>query len=144
MTDHPQAGLSPADRVGVLKNRLVLAGSLFGFLGVALGAFGAHALSSRLEPDMLEIFETAVRYQLVHSVALVALAGVANWNLNAVTWASRLFVIGIVIFAGSLYGLVFSGISLLGAVTPIGGLCLLAGWAVLAWAAWRPRTPSPG
>ncbi len=137
---HPEP--DRADGAGTLRNRLVSAGAVFGFLGVALGAFGAHALSSRLDPRALEIFETAVRYQLIHAVALVALAGVADWDVRAVRLAGRLFVAGIVIFAGSLYGLAFSGVGLLGAVTPLGGVCFLAGWGVLVWAAMRsPNGP---
>jgi uncharacterized membrane protein YgdD (TMEM256/DUF423 family) len=119
-----------------MRSRLVLAGAVFGFLGVALGAFGAHALSARLSPDALGTFETAVRYQLIHAVALMALAGIVDWDAKMVGRSGTLFVAGIVIFAGSLYANVFTGIGLFGAITPFGGLCFLAGWAVLAWGAW--------
>ena len=114
--------------------------AVFGFLGVALGAFGAHALRESLEPRDLEIFETAVRYQLIHAVALLGVAAAAaRWPdvqtlLSASGW---LLVAGVVVFSGSLYTLVGTGIRGFGAVTPIGGLALLAGWAALAWAAFK-------
>ncbi len=112
-------------------------GAAFGFLAVALGAFGAHALSTRLAPDRLAIYETGVRYQMYHALALLAAAwacerfgapaGAAGWALLA----------GIVIVSGTLYARAFGAPRWLGAITPIGGLCFLAGWALLAWAALR-------
>ena len=109
-------------------------GAVAGFLGVALGAFGAHALQGRLSPEDLQIFETAVRYQLVHALALVALAALSG-RISAVPaivagWG---FTGGILVFSGSLYLLVLTGPRWLGAVTPIGGLAFLLGWAALAW-----------
>lgn len=132
-----QSAPDRATDVSTLRNRLVSAGAAFGFLGVVLGAFGAHALSTRLDARALEIFETAVRYHLIHAVALVALAGIADWNARAVRLAGRLFVAGILIFAGSLYGVALSGVGVLGAVTPVGGVCFLAGWAALVWGTVR-------
>lgn len=116
-------------------------GSLGAFFGVALGAFAAHGLKGHVAPDLLVIFETGVRYQLVHALALLAVAWASTrWPgkvLNAGGW---LFVIGTLIFSGSLYALALSGVRGLGAITPIGGLALLGGWLCLAWAAWRaPR-----
>ncbi|MEQ1773853.1 MAG: DUF423 domain-containing protein [Burkholderiales bacterium] len=115
-------------------------GSLSGFLGVALGAFAAHALKGRVEPDLLLIFETGVRYQMYHAFALLA-AGWAStrWPGRAVNLSGWLFVAGTIIFSGSLYALSLSGIRWFGAITPIGGLALLAGWLCLAWAAWRSK-----
>jgi uncharacterized membrane protein YgdD (TMEM256/DUF423 family) len=112
---------------------------VFGFLAVALGAFGAHALQSRLPADRLAIFETGVRYQMYHALALVAVALVLQWGGQArlATWAGWAFVAGIVIFSGSLYALVLTGVRTWGAVTPIGGLAFLAGWALLAMAATK-------
>jgi len=106
-------------------------GAVFGFLGVAAGAFGAHALRGAVTPDRLEIFETAVRYQMYHSLAIV-LSGI----LGAAR-ASTAFLIGILIFSGSLYLLVLTGKRWLGAVTPIGGVSFLVGWILLALAARR-------
>jgi uncharacterized membrane protein YgdD (TMEM256/DUF423 family) len=114
----------------------LLIGSLAGALGVALGAFGAHGLRSRLSPDMLAVFETGVRYEMYHAVALLALAALMTrfdgWLFHLAGWA---FTIGIVLFSGSLYLLALTGIRVLGAITPIGGVALILGWACLAIAA---------
>lgn len=115
---------------------LYLCAGVAGFLGVALGAFGAHALKTRLPPDMLAIFETGVRYQMYHVFALVAAAWAwARWPVRVFTAAGILFVVGILVFSGSLYLLAFTGVRALGAVTPLGGLAFLAGWLCLAWGA---------
>ncbi len=107
-------------------------------LGVVLGAFGAHGLRARVTPDMLAVFETGVRYHLIHALGLLAVAWAASrWPSAWVGAAGWLFVAGIVIFSGSLYLLVMTGTRWLGAITPIGGLCLIAGWAVLAVGALR-------
>lgn len=113
--------------------------ALIGGLAVALGAFGAHALSSRLSADLLATFETAVRYQFYHALALVAVVvALMRWpNTNLPVIAGWLFVAGIVIFSGSLYLLVLTGVRWLGAITPIGGVAFIAGWICLAVAAWR-------
>jgi uncharacterized membrane protein YgdD (TMEM256/DUF423 family) len=115
-----------------------LLGCVSAGLGVALGAFGAHALKSRLAPDMLAVYEVGVRYQLVHALALLAVAWAAvRWGGPFVTASGWLFVAGTLLFSGSLYALALSGVRGLGAVTPIGGVAWLAGWACLAWGAWR-------
>jgi uncharacterized membrane protein YgdD (TMEM256/DUF423 family) len=109
---------------------------VMGFLGVALGAFGAHALRGTLGVDRLAIFETAVRYQLIHALALVAVGIVMSRRSARVTAAAGWsFAAGIVLFSGSLYALVLTGTTAFGIVTPVGGLCLLVGWACLAFAA---------
>jgi uncharacterized membrane protein YgdD (TMEM256/DUF423 family) len=114
------------------------AGALSAFLGVAAGAFGAHALRARLQPDLLAVFETGARYQMYHALALLAVAWVATAAPSAwAVWAGRLFLVGTVLFSGSLYALALSGVRGLGAVTPFGGLAFLAGWLCLALAAWR-------
>ena len=112
-------------------------GSLSALVGVALGAFGAHGLRGRVAPDMLNVFEIGVRYQLYHALALLVVGAIAG-RLPAGTLAIAgwLFVAGTVVFSGSLYVLVLSGQRWLGAVTPLGGLAFLAGWLLLAWAAW--------
>lgn len=108
-------------------------GAVFGFLGVAAGAFGAHALRDTLPPDRLQVFETGARYQLIHALALIAVAlALDRAASGALTAAGWLLVLGQVIFAGSLYALALSGVRLWGAVTPLGGLCYLAGWILLA------------
>lgn len=118
----------------------VILGALLGGLGVAAGAFGAHALRTQLEPRMLEVFETGVRYQLVHALALLAAAWlVQQTGATAAQVAGWAFVAGVVLFSGSLYALAFTGIRGLGAVTPVGGVAFLVGWAALAVAALRLR-----
>ena len=113
-------------------------GSLSGFLGVGLGAFAAHALKSRLDAELLTVFEVGVRYQMYHALALLAVAwGCARWPGATVGASGWLFVAGTVLFSGSLYALSLSGTRWWGAVTPFGGLAFLGGWLCLAWAAWR-------
>lgn len=113
-------------------------GSLSAALGVAAGAFGAHALRGRLTPDLLSVFETGVRYHLIHALALLAVAWAATrWPGPATSLAGWLFVIGTVLFSGSLYALCLSGVRMLGAITPLGGLAFIAGWLVLGWAVWQ-------
>ncbi len=113
-------------------------GSLFALLAVAAGAFGAHALRERLTPDLLAIYETGARYHMYHALALLAAAWAAErWPGSAATAAGWLFVMGILVFSGSLYLLALSGQRWLGAITPIGGLAFMAGWIALGWAGWR-------
>jgi len=129
MNDAPLA--PPAARLGLVAG-------FSGLLAVVAGAFGAHALRGRLAPDLLAVFETAARYHLIHALAILAaawvldrtgrpLAGVAGW----------LFVAGTVLFSGSLYALALTGIRVLGAITPLGGLGFIAGWLCLALAMAR-------
>lgn len=119
---------------------LTVAAGVLGFLGVALGAFGAHGLKDVLtERGSTGTWQTAVLYHLVHTVALLALAaywrGVASVPSPAL-WAGWSWVIGVVLFSGSLYWLALGGPKLLGPVTPLGGLAFLAGWAMVAWGAF--------
>lgn len=112
-------------------------GTIFGFLAVAAGAFGAHALRERLPESGLATFETAARYQMYHALALLAAAwAVERWGGSAVA-AGWSFVAGIAIFSGSLYLLSLTGVRWLGAITPLGGVAFLVGWALLAWSGWR-------
>ena len=113
-------------------------GAVFAFLGVALGAFGAHALRERLGAGDLATFETAVRYQLIHALGLVAVAWIhTRWPSAGVTAAGWLMAAGIVLFSGSLYLLVLSGQRWMGAVTPLGGVAFLAAWGLVAWRVLR-------
>ena len=118
----------------------VILGAILGGLSVAAGAFGAHALRAQLEPRMLEVFETAARYQMYHALALFAAAWLAHQTeapaAHVAGWA---FVAGIVLFSGSLYAMAFTGVRALGAVTPVGGVAFMVGWAALALAALRLR-----
>lgn len=124
-------------RGGLIRIFVVLAGVL-GFLAVALGAFGAHALQERVPARDLEIFETGVRYQMYHALALFAVAWVqSRWPGGGAVLAGWLFVAGILIFSGSLYALVLTGARWLGAVTPVGGVAFLVGWGALVWRVLR-------
>lgn len=100
--------------------------------GVALGAFGAHGLRTRLTPDLLAIFETGVRYHLVHGLAAVVCVVLTRGGARRAATAGWMFIAGTLIFSGSLYVLALTGQRWLGAVTPVGGVCWIAGWLVLA------------
>ncbi|AKJ05958.1 uncharacterized membrane protein YgdD (TMEM256/DUF423 family) [Archangium gephyra] len=116
----------------------LILGAASAFLSVAAGAFGAHALRARLTPDLLTIFETGARYHMYHSLGLIAIGLLMQVRpsplLNGAGWA---MTVGILLFSGSLYALALSGVRALGAITPLGGLGFLAGWLLLAIAAWR-------
>jgi uncharacterized membrane protein YgdD (TMEM256/DUF423 family) len=114
-------------------NWIRIAGVL-GFLGVALGAFGAHLLKARLAPDLLAIWQTAVLYHLLHAVALLALALYGKASGADIRFGAAAFFIGVLVFSGSLYALSLTGIRVLGAITPLGGLAFLAGWG---WIVFR-------
>jgi uncharacterized membrane protein YgdD (TMEM256/DUF423 family) len=107
-------------------------GALFALLSVAAGAFGAHLLRNQLDVQSLEIFQTAALYQMYHALALLVVGWVAMTGHNKLlSWAGWCFTAGILIFSGSLYGLSLSGVKILGAVAPLGGLSLMAGWGIL-------------
>lgn len=113
-------------------------GSLSALTGIALGAFGAHGLKTRLSSDMLAVFETAVQYQMYHAFGLFAVAWVAvQWPQSQAHVAGWLFISGTALFSGSLYVLSLTGIRWWGAVTPFGGVLFLVGWLWLAWSVWR-------
>ena len=136
-----------------MDRTFLVLGALSGFVGVGLGAFGTHALRNRLTPARLAQFETGVRYQLWHTLALFVVPIVGSvrspnggWSVYAqlevlhpftlpIALADWLFAAGIVLFSGSLYALALSGNRRWGAVTPFGGACFLLGWLALAWAA---------
>lgn len=118
-----------------MTRALITAGALDAGLAVAAGAFGAHALRDRLEPRALEIFETATRYQMYHALAILVCALIASSGARTAGW---IFQAGIVVFSGSLYTLALTDVKWLGAITPIGGLAFIAGWAYLAVSALRP------
>ncbi|MCF6360334.1 MAG: DUF423 domain-containing protein [Cyclobacteriaceae bacterium] len=117
----------------------IITGSLMGMLSVMIGAFGAHALKATLEAtNRLETFETAVRYQFYHAMALILLGLLMiQFQHKAFNIAGYGFIIGILLFSGSLYGLSLTGITKLGAITPLGGLAFIIGWAAFAWGASR-------
>ena len=117
-------------------------GAVFGGLSVVLGAFAAHALENKLAPRALEIWETGTRYQMYHALALVLLGLLLtnlpeSTSLNVAGWA---FIIGICLFSGSLYALSWTGIKILGAIAPLGGLALITGWVCLAITAFNYKS----
>ncbi len=136
-TQEPAAGTARAG------DRLCGLGALVGALGVAAGAFGAHALKARVEPRYLAIWDTAAEYQLWHALALVLVGVVVRRGAarpRAALAAGWAFLFGVVVFSGSLYALVLSGIGWLGAITPIGGVALIGGWCALALGCWPARS----
>lgn len=129
-----------------LSRRIIVYAALSGALGVALGAFSAHGLDRFLElrghdaeliAKRLDQFDVAVRYHLIHSVALLALASLPFGSPAVREWVCRLFLFGLLLFSGSLYALVLTDTPMLGAITPIGGLCWIFAWLVLLLAARR-------
>ena len=119
-----------------------MAGAVLGALAVALGAFGAHGLKERLAVDRLEIFEVGVRYQMYHALALLLVATMLRTTPEAAQRPTLCFVVGTIIFSGSLYAMTLTDVRALGMVTPLGGLGFLAGW-VLLFVDGRPRTAPP-
>lgn len=113
-------------------------GSIAGLLAVALGAFGAHALRGVFQGDMEATYQTAVRYHLIHALALLATAwAVTQWQSSLIPIAGYAFLVGLVLFSGSLYALSLTGFRFLGAITPFGGVAFIAGWALLAIGAYQ-------
>jgi uncharacterized membrane protein YgdD (TMEM256/DUF423 family) len=115
---------------------LVAYGGVLAFLAVALGAFGTHGLRDRLSPEMLAVWYTGAEYQMAHALAMI-LAGLAYRQMpqKQIAWAGGLFGVGVLIFSGSLYALALSGVRVLGAITPLGGLCFLVGWLLFVYGA---------
>ena len=125
-----------------MTNPWLAVGAVLAGTGVALGAFGAHGLRSLVSEQALAVFDTAVRYQMYHALAILGLAlGVGRLPARALNQTAWAFVLGIVLFSGSLYALVLTGAGWFGAVTPIGGVLFLAGWIRLAWSALNRLEP---
>ena len=117
-----------------MERTIFAAGTILAGLGVVLGAFGAHALRASLNPQLLSTFETGVRYQMYQGLGLLAVAwAVARWPERRLTPAAVLLIAGTVVFSGSLYLLAVTGMRWFGAVTPVGGVALIAGWWLAAW-----------
>ena len=140
----------PAREIPRVSRLFLILGALSAAISVAAGAFGAHALRARVEPRLLEVFETAARYQMYHALALIAVALVLarNGGITAAVLgpapgsslavaAGWCFVVGTLLFSGSLYAMTFTGVRALGAITPLGGVAFIAGWICLAAAAAR-------
>jgi uncharacterized membrane protein YgdD (TMEM256/DUF423 family) len=121
-----------------MDRAFTVCGALSAFVAVAAGAFGAHALKARLGTELLAAFDTAARYQMYHALGLIAVAwAMSRWAAPQLRAAGWLFLAGTILFSGSLYLLALTGARGLGAVTPLGGLCFLAGWLMLAVGVWR-------
>ena len=119
-------------------------GAVLGALAVIVGAFGAHGLESILSDEKTQVFETGVRYHFYHALAILALAAGSSalWTSPFCLWACRAWAFGILLFSGSLYGLAMTQLTWLGAITPIGGIAMIAGWVLLALAAGSLRNPA--
>ena len=120
-----------------MPNLFLFLAGVSGFLGVGIGSFGAHALKDKLTPELAATFQTGVQYHLIHTLALfgVGLLVLLMPQASLARTSGWLFTVGIVLFSGSLYTLALSGVRWLGAITPLGGLCFLAAWGILAWIA---------
>ncbi len=110
-----------------------------GVAAVLLGAFGAHSVADSLTPARMAIYQTAVQYHLIHTLALLATATIAQWHpsSSSLKWSARAFLVGVLLFSGSLYLYALSGVSWLGMIAPLGGLAFVAGWLLLAVHGWR-------
>lgn len=123
-----------------MGRKFLVIGAVSAFIAVAAGAFGAHALRGAVSPDRLEVWETAARYQMYHALGLLLVGYLTLAGQKAASSARLtgwLFVVGTLLFSGSLYALTLTGITVLGAITPLGGIAFLAGWGMLAWGVWR-------
>lgn len=117
----------------------IFSGSILAFLAVALGAFGSHGLKPKLSPEMFSVYQTAVQYHMIHALGIILIGVIAHYITNSglIQWAGGLLLLGILFFSGSLYLLTLTDIKWVGPVTPVGGLCFLAGWLLLAIAALK-------
>ncbi len=123
-----------------MEKTFFIIGALSGGVSVALGAFGAHGLRERLTPQLLDTFETGVRYEIYHAFAILVVAfALTRWQSNLLPLAGWAFVIGTILFSGSLYILALTGIRWLGAITPLGGVAFIAGWILLAVGVWQSK-----
>lgn len=122
-----------------MARQFIIIAAVLGFFGVALGAFGAHGLEPTLEANgRTDTFETAARYHMYHALALIGVAWLAKqYQTRIVTWGGYLLTAGVLIFSGSLYILAIADLGFMGAVAPIGGAALLAGWGCIGYAAWQ-------
>lgn len=123
-----------------MEKTFFIIGAVSAGISVALGAFGAHGLRERLTPQLLDTFETGVRYEIYHAFAILVVAfALTRWQSNLIPFAGWAFVIGTILFSGSLYLLALTGIRWLGAITPLGGVAFIAGWILLAVGVWQSR-----
>lgn len=121
-----------------MSKAILLGGSVFLVLAVITGAFGAHALKGKLADDMMQVYKTGVEYHFYHALGLL-LVGILSLQVPSalISWSGILLILGIVLFSGSLYLMALTGMKWVGAVTPMGGLCFIAGWVFLFFAIWK-------
>jgi uncharacterized membrane protein YgdD (TMEM256/DUF423 family) len=132
-------------QVSIFSRRIIAAGAAFALFAVVAGAFAAHGLKAVLDAQQLALFETAARYQMYHALALLIVGAIStnpHFSRPILQLAALAFILGIVLFSGSLYLLALSGTRWLGAITPLGGIAFLAGWLATAIAALRPAAGS--
>lgn len=117
-----------------MQRKFIGWGAILAMLAVGIGAFGAHMLESKISEEYMKVYETGVQYHFIHALGIILIALIAGqWGESVrLRWAGRLLIIGTVLFSGSLYILSISGIKILGAITPIGGVCFIAGWLCVA------------
>lgn len=133
-------GSQAQDRRWIMVRNFLTLGSAFAFLGVAAGAFGAHFLKTRISPEMLSVFEVGVRYQMYHALALIATACLqSRWPSRLIIISGWSFVLGIILFSGSLYLLSVLRIERVGMITPLGGFAFLVGWLLITIAAFKRK-----
>jgi len=121
-----------------LSRRFFVLGTICAGSGVAAGAFGAHALKGIVDAPMLQVFDTAIRYQMYHAFGLCIVSwAIERYPMQRLEQAGWLFTVGIILFSGSLYVVSLAGVRWMGAMTPIGGVAFLAGWILLGWRVWR-------
>ena len=126
------------------SRKYLAVGAIISGIGVALGAFGAHGLKTRVDAASMAVYQTGVQYQLVHGLALIAIASSRDIITAArLKLIARLWTIGIILFCGSLYLLAVTGVKILGAITPLGGVCFLTGWLILASSALKCARNTP-
>ncbi|WP_419886203.1 DUF423 domain-containing protein [Paenibacillus sp. B-A-8] len=125
-----------------MQRKLMAWGALLAMLAVGIGAFGAHLLKSRITEDYMKVYETGVQYHMIHALGVILIALiVGQWGESTrLRWAGRLLIAGTILFSGSLYVLSISGIKVLGAITPLGGVCFIIGWLFLALEAFSRKT----
>jgi uncharacterized membrane protein YgdD (TMEM256/DUF423 family) len=117
---------------------ILISGALMALVGVAVGAFGAHGLRPLLSEQMLNVFETGIRYHLFHAMGMMVVGlSLTYAPIRCLQFAAGAFFLGILLFSGSLYALSISGVRMLGIITPLGGLCFIVGWGLLAWGYWK-------
>lgn len=123
-----------------MRKGFFLLAALSGFMSVVLGAFAAHGLKTVASPEMIVIFNLGVEYQFYHTFALISVAFAGHWfSSRLLDWAGYLFIVGMTLFSGSLYIYALFGTKWTGLITPIGGVCFLVGWLLIAVAVWRNR-----